>query len=788
MFRNLSKFGFSFAIVLCALTAFAQNGTVRGFIYEEGTGEPVIFTNVVLQGTTKGASTDVNGYFSITQVTPGTYNVEVSYLGFKTYNQEITVFANKIESLKIFLKKGAIDIKTVEISAEKQEAQTNVTMSVIKATPKDIKLIPTVGGSADLAQYLQVLPGVIFTGDQGGQLYIRGGSPVQNMVLLDGMIIYNPFHSIGLFSVFDTEIIKNADIYTGGFGAQFGGRISSVMDISTRDGNKRRTSGKFGMTTFGANVLLEGPLIPQTNEGRGSVSYILSAKHSYLDQSSKIFYSFIEEDGLPFRFTDLYGKVTLSATNGSKFNLFGFNFRDAARFQENSELNWDSYGGGINFVLVPDGSPVLIEGVFSVSDYKIRLVEQANAVELNDGSGNTSVLLPPRTSGINSFNLGINFKYFEGDNELKYGIEITGFGTNFSFFSPLGQELTQEANNTELAGFFNYKRKFDKLIVDLGFRAQYFASLRVFRPEPRVGVKYNVNNKFRVKAAGGLYSQNLISASSDRDVVNLFYGFLVGPEDLQNEFVNEDGSVREVLNPLQTSWHTIVGFEYDLTDRINLNVEGYFKNFTQLTDINRNKIYATGTPGVPDILKNDYIVESGTAKGIDVTFKYDDKKFYFWVVYSLAKVDRWDGVTSYNPVFDRRHNLNLVGAYKFGTAQRWELNARWNYGSGFPFTQNQGFYLRETFQGGMNSNVTQTNSSAVEILLGPLNQGRLPDYHRFDINLKRMFFFSELSSLEVNAGITNLYNRDNIFYIDRISGNRVNQLPILPSVGLLYSF
>lgn len=782
-----SRFATYLLLFLLPVTALSQNGTIRGFVYEEGSGEPVIFTNVVLKGTARGASTDVNGYFSIGQVPPGTYTLEVTYLGFDTYSQPITVVANRIESVKIFLKKGAIEMQAVEISAEKQEAKVNVQVSVVKATPKEIKLIPTVGGTADLAQYIQVLPGVIFTGDQGGQLYIRGGSPVQNMVLLDGMIIYNPFHSIGLFSVFDTEIIRNADIYTGGFGSQFGGRVSSVMDIKTRDGNKRRTSGKLGVNTFMANALVEGPLIKQTNDGKGSASYILSAKHSYLDQSSKLFYNYIDENGLPFSFTDLYGKLSFNATNGSKFNLFGFSFNDAVNFQQRSRLNWESMGGGLNFVLVPDGTPVLIEGVFSVSDYNITLVEDAAAVNLNS-EDNNQVLLQPRTSGINSFNMGIDFKYFLGDNEFKYGIAITGFGTDFSFFSPLGQRLTQESNNTELAGFVAYKKKIDNLILDLGFRAQYYSSLRVFRPEPRVGAKYNVTDKLRLKAAGGLYSQNLISASSDRDVVNLFYGFLIGPENLQNEFVREDGSVREVRNPLQTSWHTIAGFEYDITDRISANVEGYFKNFTQLTDINRNKIFASNTPNVADVLRNDYIVESGTARGLDLTLKYEDKKYYFWVVYSLAKVDRWDGFVNYNPIFDRRHNMNLVGSYRFGKAQRWELNARWNYGSGFPFTQNQGFYLREIFRNGMNTNITQTNAQAVEILFGPLNQGRLPDYHRFDLALKRVFRFSEFSSLETNIGVTNIYNRENIFYVDRVTGQRVNQLPILPSFGLLYSF
>ena len=139
--------------------------------------------------------------------------------------------SDKVTMENMFIKETATMMKTFEVSAEKQEAKTQVKMSVAKVTPKEIKSIPAVGGDPDLAQYLQVLPGVTFTGDQGGQLYIRGGSPVQNKVLLDGMIIYNPFHSIGLFSVFDTDIMRSADVYTGGFNAEYGGRISSIMDI-----------------------------------------------------------------------------------------------------------------------------------------------------------------------------------------------------------------------------------------------------------------------------------------------------------------------------------------------------------------------------------------------------------------------------------------------------------------------------------------------------------------------------------------------------------------------------
>ncbi len=763
--------------------AQAQQGTIRGFIYEEETGEPVILTNVYLQGTTIGSSTDVNGFFQITSIPFGEYTLMVTYLGYDTLAQKVSVQSASIQSKKLYLKKASVEISTFEVSAEKQERQTNVTMSVTKATPKDIKQIPSVGGTADLAQYIQVLPGVIFTGDQGGQLYIRGGSPIQNKVLMDGMTIYNPFHSIGLFSVFDTELIRSADIYTGGFGAEYGGRISSIMDITMKDGNKKRITGKAGLSTFMGNLTLEGPLKKLKKDGRGSSSFIFSAKHSYLDESSKVLYDYIDEDGLPFSFTDLYGKVSFNSTSGSKVDVFGFSFNDEVRFQENSSLDWNSVGVGGNFVLVPSGSPVLVDGHVNWSKYDITLVEQTP-----DPDGGAPEFLEPRESGINSFDLGISFKYFKGDNEFKYGIDVSGFSTEFSYFSNTGVRLAQNANNTELAGFGAYKFKAGNLILDLGFRAQYYASIRVFSPEPRVGAKYNLTEKLRLKAAWGLYSQNIISANSDQDVVNLFYGFLVAPEDIQDDFVDEDGNETEIKSPTQKAQHYIAGVEYDLTDNISINVEGYFKNFSQLTNVNRNKVFSSNTQGVPDQLKNDFIVESGTAKGVDFNLSYQTRKIYVWAVYSIAKVDRWDGFRTYSPIFDRRHNANLVVSYKLGKQLDWEVNARWNYGSGFPFTQNQGFYLQETFADDVNTDITQTNSDEVTIQYAELNKGRLPDYHRLDLTVKKVFTFSENSSLEASVSVTNVYDRQNIFYVDRVSGERVDQLPILPSVGLLYSF
>ncbi|KAF0199078.1 MAG: outer membrane receptor for ferrienterochelin and colicin [Bacteroidetes bacterium] len=762
-------------IIFSSSFAFAQNGTIRGFVYEKETGEPVIFTNVYLFRTSHGAATDVNGYFTISKIPDGDYTLMVTYLGYDTLREKVSIRGNTVLTRKLFLNKAAFNLEAVQITAEREEARSDTRTSVIKLTPKQISRIPTIGGQADLAQYLQVLPGVIFTGDQGGQLYIRGGSPIQNKVILDGMIVYNPFHSIGLFSVFDTDILRNADIYTGGFNAQHGGRISSVMDLTTRDGNKKRIAGKAGASTFGAKLMVEGPIKKQNESGGGSTSFLLTAKNSYLKESSKLLYNYIDTAGLPFNYTDVYGKVSINGENGSKINFYGFNFRDKVDYDNLASYNWKSSGGGLNFLVIPGNNPVLIEGNFAYSTYKINMEE---------GS------LPSRSSSINGFNMGLGFTYFLGKNEIKYGLEMLGFKTEFDFFNSVGRNINQTENTTEIAGYIKYKMTKGKLLFEPGLRLQYYASLANFSPEPRLAIKYNLTDRIRLKMAAGLYSQNLISANSDRDVVNLFYGFLSGPDNLQEKFNGKD-----VKHKLQKAEHIIFGVELDPLPSLTMNMEVYYKNFSQLTNINRNKVYNDDTPYnnpvdpnyKPDYLRKDFIIENGNANGFDISFKYEKRKIYFWAVYSLSYVNRSDDSISYVPHYDRRHNVNLVGSYRFGEELMWEFNARWNLGSGFPFTQTAGEYEKLLFELGAGSNYLTSNGQ-LGVLYGDYNKARLPYYHRLDLSLMRRFRIGEEGMLEINLSVTNIYNRENIFYVNRITGEKVYQLPLMPSFGLSLSF
>ncbi len=760
----------SFLILLTStINLFAQSNTaeVRGFVYDKKTGEPLIFTKVYLEGTTIGMSTDVNGFFNITKIKPGAYTIISSGVGFDTVKFNINLKAGSKISQNFYLSQLAIDIKTVDITADKTENLTETKVSVVKVTPKQITKIPSVGGEPDLAQYLQVLPGVIFTGDQGGQLYIRGGSPIQNKVLLDGMIIYNPFHSIGLFSVFETDIIRNADVYTGGFGAEYGGRISAVMDITTRDGNKRRLAGKVASNPFTSKILLEGPL-KKYEEGKATSSFIVSARTSYLEQTSKSIYSYVDTAGLPYNFTDLYAKASFNGVNGSKLNLFGFNFTDQVNYKAPASLAWNSSGFGGNFVIIPGAASVLVDGAFAYSGYDIQMKELTSK---------------PRFSEINGFNAALNFTYFYGKDEMKYGIEMLGFKTNFEFTNAANTSVKQEQFTSEIAAYTKYKYTKNRLILEPSIRAHYYASLAEMSIEPRLSGKFIITENIRLKAAGGYYSQNLISASSDRDVVNLFYGFLSGPEDAPDNF---DG--KAVDSRLQKARHLIGGIEIDFAKHWQINIESYLKKFDQLTNINRDKIYPNTDEfkNKPAYQRENYIIETGSAYGFDVALKYEFKKVYLWATYSLGYVNRYDGIREYHPHFDRRHNVNLVGTYNFGKKGSWEIDGRWNLGSGFPFTQTQGFYEKIAFEE-INGSITNQNGE-LGVIYGEVNQGRLPWYHRFDLSVKKKWEITKNNTLEANLGATNIYNRDNLFYFDRITYTKKYQLPFLPSFGVSLTF
>jgi hypothetical protein len=769
--KNISKkLLFIILSSIFTTTCLAQSGTIKGFIYDHSNGEPIIFTNVILDKTTMGASSDVNGFFIINKVPKGSYLLKVQCLGYQDTTISVKIINSSTVSLRIELTPQVKTLSVVEIQGQKEISRTESQVSIKKITAQDIEKMPSIGGQADIAQYIQVLPGVVFSGDQGGQLYIRGGSAIQNKVLLDGMVIYNPFHSIGLFSVFETDVIRNADIYTGGFNAKYGGRLSSIMDITTKDGNKKTTSGKISASTFGSSAILEGPILKDNDQRDYSLSYLITEKNSYLSQTSKSLYSYVDNK-LPYDFFDLYGKLTLASSSGSKINLFGFNFTDNVDgYKDIANFDWKNRGIGANFIIIPNNSPALVEGVFAYSDYTMTMKQT---------SDNTT-----QKSNIGSFNGNLAVTRFFRKNQLKYGLELIGNTTNTEYESD--EEIKDYS--TDAGAYMIFKGFLGNLLYEPSIRFSYYASLDEFIPEPRLSLKYNITNKFRLKAATGLYSQSFVDTKSDRDIVNLFTGYLTASPDLPGGVVSTYRG-KAVNHYVEKATHYIFGFEYDIINHLTMNVEGYYKKMTNLISVNRDKLFDDDVDHTEyaDYLKKSFSVEDGEAYGGDISLKYNDGRLYVWAIYSYGKVTKTNETQTYAPHYDRRHNVNVLVSYQMGKNRSFEVSARWNYGSGFPYTPTAGFGENISLSNDIGSDYIATNGS-LSTIYGKLNSKRLPAYHRLDLSAKKRFDVFKHSILEIDFSVTNVYDRDNLFYYDRITASRVNQLPIMPSLGMTLKF
>ena len=407
-----------FILFLASFSAFSQKTVLRGNVIDNEDGNSVIAASVSLVGTNKIDLTDNNGYFNLNDVPSGNHTIMVTYIGYDTLFVDVNILPGTINYKKMSIVQSTQVLKEVQITAGSIEKRTVVKAGVITVSPKQIKQLPSIGGDADIAQYLPVLPGIVSTGDQGGQIYIRGGAPVQNKIMIDGMTIFNPFHSIGIFSVFETEAIKTIDVNSAGFNVEHGGRVSAIVDIKTKDGNKKRFGGVVGVSPFNAKAVLEGPLVKLNEEKAFSSSFLVSYKRSLLDLTSKSLYSYINKDGLPFSFEDYYGKINFGFDNGSKIDVFGFKFKDRVDYTKSTNFLWDNAGGGINFVLNPTGSNFNIAVNANLTNYSIQL----NELEQN-----------PRTSSLNNYFVGANFTNYYSKSELQFGIEIGGNATNLNY-------------------------------------------------------------------------------------------------------------------------------------------------------------------------------------------------------------------------------------------------------------------------------------------------------------------------------------------------------------------
>ncbi|MDX1428824.1 MAG: TonB-dependent receptor, partial [Rhodothermales bacterium] len=621
------------------------------------------------------------------------------------------------------------------------------TAGLQSVSPQDIELIPAPDVSADLVNYITTLPGVVATGDRGGKLFIRGGEPSQNLVQLDGMLIYQPFHIVGFYSAFPADLVRNADIYAGGFGARFGGRLSSVVDISTRNGNKRRFNAAATVAPFVSSARVEGPL------ARDRVSVILSARQSVIDQGA----AKLIDENLPFRFGDQFGKIHASLSSSSQLSATVIRTTDrgvVGRGEEDADLDspttdqvkWENLAFGTRFIVLPSTLPVFAEILLSAS-------------QLDQSFG--PIDDPVRSSEIFMFNGSANVTYFTPSVDVHWGL----FLQSSELRSNLGGQFQNVENEEEFvteAGLYAEPeiRVTDNLALRTGLRLHSFPSKSKTFLEPRVRVVYN-RGVHQLSGAFGLYHQEIVGLNDRRDAGDIFTAWTSAPLGLVPEAI-----------------HGIAGYKLSPSSGVDLSIEGFWKKLTDLS--------VPEWTGFPRLTINVQPAD-GTAYGADVRFGIDRSWFFGFVSYGYSEVEyevrgtvvpQWFGLVSkYAPPHDRRHQVSAVVSFEY---KDFQLSMRWQYGSGLPFSRSIGFDRFVLINGRTN---VRLDPGSTRVLYGAPYDGRLPDYHRFDVSLEKKFSFRS-AALTLQAGLINAYDRQNLFYMDLFTLDRVDQLPLIPSFGV----
>ena len=742
-------------LVLGTMQVLAQNAVLRGFAKDASDGQPLQGVNIVLTddgGAFLGTATDRDGFYAISRIPPGRYYMRASFIGYQPFADTLDLAADEIRTYNFDITFGSADLEEIVIESERETAgAAAVTGGLQSIRPQDIQLVPSPDLSGDLVTYLVTLPGVVSGGDQGGQLFIRGGEPTQNLVLMDGMLVYQPFHLIGFYSAFPSSILNVSDVYAGGFGARYGGRLSSVIDVSTRNGNKRRFAGEVSVAPFISAALVEGPIVP------GRVSALVSGRFSVIDQGA----SNLIDDPLPYDFNDQFAKIHADLSQNSQASISALRSYDkgiigaldeAQADSVKNQVIWKNQALGGRFILLPTTIPVQAEILIS-----------ASSIENTFGPENA----PSRTSRAQEINVAANVTHFIGSMDITWGI----YGRFNELESQLGglfqnlqddKEFVSEAGayiETELAVGRGVR-------VEPGVRLQSFPSKGRNFLEPRLRLVWDVG-VHRLSAAGGIYHQEIVGLTDRRDAGDVFTAWTSSPL----------GEVPEAI-------HVLGGYQVRPASWLRLAVEGYYKQLSNLS-IAEWSAFPRFTTGLQPA--------DGTVLGFDGRLEITADPFYGFINYGYSEVEYdakqtevqyWFGTSAltFSPPHDRRHQLNALGSLRlFGFG----LNVRWQFGSGLPFSEALGFDEFVLLNGP--TDVLEEGGDT-RVLYGAPYSGRLPTYHRLDVSLDRRFAVSQNAALTLQASATNAYDRTNLFYIDLFTLDRLDQLPLIPSFGVKLEF
>lgn len=727
-------------VVLLIILSFSQFsnaqqfGKLRGVVTDSSNGEVLVYCNVFINEINTGASTDQRGMFIINGV-PANQEFEaiVSYVGYKTKSIKFAVNSNQIKDTTIALQPISLELNPIEKIGERVVEKNVTDLGLEKISIKQLETLPK-GVETDVMRSLQYLPGVRSTGDISSRYYVRGGSGDQNLVLLNGVTLYAPFHSLGLFSSIDPEMINSIEFFKGGFSSEYSGRLSSILNVLTKDGNKKRLGGSASVSFLTAKGLLEGP-IPNG-------SFIVTTRFSYSDEITK---KFLNNETVPIDFYDVSAKLNYSSPkifNNAKFSLFTFLSSDNIQYSDpaREEYGWKNFLLDFEWIQIYN-APFFSRLGISASNFEGKIVPNgSNLKPLNNEVKDVSI-----TFDLNAV--------LDSKDEIDLGLMIKILDTQLLTESKTGIEsqLSKFAGNISIYAKYKLLR-YEMFGLDVGSRLNVTGlnanSAGTF--EPRISFTFRPIEKIVLKGSAGIYLQEVTAVSDEDEIISIFDPWIIIPD---------------YLNPAKGISYS-AGIEYELSRESSLQIEGYYRNSSDIPVINQEKIFEYE----PDLI-------SGTLEsyGWEFGFYIHNDIYSVSTSYSLSWVYKTVNNYVYYPKYDSRHSGNILFEYNIGSS--WNVSAVWTISSGLPFTQMISYYDKYNIENPFEV-VSNNNNYMPYLVLADKNLGRLPAYHRLDLGLTKKIIIGP-SVFSIGLNVINAYNRENIFYYERDTGRRVNMLPFL---------
>ena len=727
----------------------AQAATLSGFVTDADNGESLPLASIVLTQVQLGAASNSSGYYAVKEVPAGTYEVEISYIGYKSWRDTLA-FSDRDVRLDVALQVESVDLEEIVIQAERSEELEQATQSsFIALQVEPLQQMPAIG-EADLLRSLQLLPGIQSASDISSGLYVRGGGPDQTAILLDHIPLYNPSHLFGFFSTFNADAIKDVQLYKGAYPAAYGRTLGAVLDVSNREGNRQRFSSRGGVSLIASRFLAEGPV--------GQGSWMLAGRRTYLEPILNAIRSRGVDIPLNYYFYDFNGKVN-QRWGDDTFTVSTYWGQDDLRVDREDEnesfvdLRWGNRALTARWTRV--FSPTLFGHFMAAgSSYENTLLFSFFDTPFSIANS------------IRDWSLKGDVDYFANRNHtLTLGFLATLF--EFDYDESFNQQEQSDLYQRSVLASAYVQDEWQAgptTRLRLGGRGTYFSVGDRLHFTPRMSLSHALSDKIRVKAAAGMYRQYLQLITTEAFSGGDFW-------------VPLDSSVEP-----GRSYQGVIGTEWDPSRLYRLSVEAYYTDLANLVVLDNAVAADSDDTRSDDIFKSG---GSGWASGVEVFLQRRTGALTGWIGYTLGWTRRTfpelNGGLTFPPKYDRRHDLSFVVSYQAG---KWRLGSNLVYATGQAFTPASARYsLREP----------TTRSVKDYVLPAERNSARLLPYHRLDASASREFGLWGLD-VEFYLQIFNLYSRRNEWFVQfdtkkpETEPEVVKQLPIVPTLGFNFSF